>query len=493
VTDEFCIQSATGFRVRHFSLASAPLTSVLLGLLVATSGFAVAADQKPSPNPCNLTAAEAAGMNGDFSTQVHATRDYMATIMRVLRQEKFEELDCIADHVRSNKERFPGGAWKLHVFYVALSKPVPYPQHATNGDWDSLLKPLQAWVTVHPKSVTARVALARAYLIYAYDARGEGHSNTVSDSGWKLFGERTAEGKRILDEASTLPTKCPEWYLDMLLVAQNQGWRASDARAVFDEAFKFEPDYYYNARVLANYLLPKWTGQEGATERFIQEIADRIGGTQGEIFYFQVATAPDLICGCEDDPHLSMERIVRGFEASEKQYGISMINLNLIAFLASNYRDNDAIMADKALTRVGEQWDEETWKKREDFDRIKKWAATWAPAMVKDREVKAEAEANMKTPEGVRYRPAFEKKYRELVQPCAHAQDATGKIEAVINVGANGSVENVAIYGPAGMCVYQKLRALQQTKTPVFPPPPQAPFWVKLDLDWSDLAAVAAK
>jgi hypothetical protein len=67
-----------------------------------------------------------------------------------------------------------------------------------------------------PQSVTARVALARAYLNYAYDARGEGNAGTVSDSGWKLFAERTAEGKRILDEASALPTKCPEWYIAML-------------------------------------------------------------------------------------------------------------------------------------------------------------------------------------------------------------------------------------------------------------------------------------
>jgi len=494
VTNELCIQSATRFRVRHFSLASAVLTSVLLGLLVATSGFAVAADEKSNANPCNLSKEDAAGLNGDFSTDVHAAHNYMGAIARLLKEEKFEKLDCLADRARSNKERFPGGMWKLHTLYGGLYSPIQYPvTHATRDDWNTHLPRLQRWIEARPQSVTARVALAKAYLSYAYEARGEGFAHTVSDSGWKLFGERTAEGKRILDEASTLPAKCPEWYFGMLLVAQNQGWRASDARAVFDEAFRLEPGYYYNARVLANYLLPKWTGQEGATERFTQEIADRIGGSQGDIFYFQVATAPDLICGCEDDPHLSMERIERGFEASEKQYGISMINLNQIAFLASNYRENDPIIVDKTLARIGEQWDEDTWKKREDFDRTKKWAATWGPAMVKDREIKAEAEANMKTPEGVRYRPAFEKKYRELVQPCAHAQDAVGKLEALINVGANGAVENVAIYGSAGMCVYQKLRALQQTKTQVFPPPPQAPYWVKLDLDWSDLAAVAAK
>jgi hypothetical protein len=165
----------------------------------------------------------------------------------------------------------------------------------------------------------------------------------------------------------------------MLMVAQSLGWSAGDARAVFDEAFKFEPDYFYSARVLANYLQPKWAGEAGDTERFIQEIADRIGGDRGDIFYFQVALTPHLICGCEDEPKLSMERIERGFYASEKQYGTSVLTLNKIAFLAANSKDSNSILADKVLTRIGERWDDETWKKKEDFDSTKQWATKWAP------------------------------------------------------------------------------------------------------------------
>jgi hypothetical protein len=56
-----------------------------------------------------------------------------------------------------------------------------------------------------------------------------------------------------------------------------------------------------------------------------------------------------------------MARIERGFEASEKQYGVSMLNLNRMAFLTARTRPGDPIFADKTLTRIGEQWDEETW------------------------------------------------------------------------------------------------------------------------------------
>lgn len=467
---------------------------ILALLLVATSGFALAADQKTNPNSCNLSGQDAAGLNRDFSTDVRAAEEYESAIARMLKEEKFEQLDCLADHARSGKERFPGGTWKLHVLYGGLYSPIQYPvTHATKDDWNNLVLRLQRWVASRPKSITPRVALAWAYLNYAYDARGEGSSDTVSDSGWKLFKERTAEGQRILEEASALPTKCPEWYVAMLLVAQNEGWDAAAARALFDKANKFEPGYYYTARVVANYLLPKWTGERGDTEKFMQEIADSIGGDQGDILYFQVATAPYLICGCGgDDPHLSLARIERGFEASEKRYGVSMVYLNQVAFLACRSTPDDEIFADKIFARIGEQWDEDRWKEKLFFDNAKGLASF----MSKRLATEAAADANMQTPEGLRYRAAFEKPYKEIVQQCVQPGGKdVGKFKSLIDVGAKGTVEDIRIYwrSPASACLYEKLHTLQLEKAMPFPPPPQAPFWVRLDLDWAEFSPVAAK
>jgi hypothetical protein len=489
-----CTKSSTGFLARRVnsSPSTALKSSVLVLVLVVTSGFATAVDQKSSPKPCNISAEDASGLNVNPSTDVHALRDYMVTIGRMLTQEKFEELDCLADRARSGKERFSGGMWKLHVLYGGLYVPVQYPQHATKEDWNSLMPRLQRWVAARPTSVTARVALGWAYLNYAFDARGDGYASTVSGNGWKLFAERTAEAKRILEEARALPTKCPEWYVAMQKVAQNQSWDAADARALFDEANKFEPGYYYYARILANYLLPKWSGEAGGTEKFVQEIADRIGGDQGDILYFQIASANYVICGCGDDPHLSLPRIERGFVASEKQYGVSMLNLNRIAFLTTRFSGGDPIVADKALTRIGDQWDEETWIEKKDFDMAKNFSSFMAKRLA----IETAADANMQIPEGLRYRASFEKAYKELVQQCVRPGGSdVGKFKSLIDVGAKGTVEDMRIYwhSPASACVYEKLRALQQEKATPFPPPPQSPYWVRIDLDWAEFAPVAAR
>jgi hypothetical protein len=485
-----CFNSSTALK----SCAVAVLLLVVMSGMAACHGrlawHDVAARQ--ASNSCGISEDDADGLNGDLSIDVHAAANYAGTIAQMLKEGKFEQLDCLADRARLNKERFPGGMWKLHELYKGLSEPVQYPLHATEVDWDSLLQRLQNWVAAMPNSVTARVALAGAYIGYAGDARGDGAANTVSEGGWKLFRERTADAKRILEEASALPTKCPEWYVVMQQVAQNQDWKEDEKRALFDRATKFEPGYYYYARVRASNLLPKWGGQPGATEKFTQEIADRIGGDQGDILYFQVASSNYVICACEDDPHLSLARIERGFEASEKQYGVSMLNLNRIAFLTARTRPDDELFASKALTRIGDQWDEETWTVEKDFELAKNYATFMAQRLT----IQAAADANMKTPEGLRYQATFEKPYRELARQCVRPEGGdVGRFVALTNVGAQGTVEDIRISGndPAASCLYEKLRALQQAKTPAFPPPPQAPYWVRLDLDWADFARVASR
>jgi hypothetical protein len=473
---------------------------ILMLSALAWSGLSSAAEQNVNSNPCSISETDAAGLNGDLSVDIHALHDFMKTTARILKEEKFVELDCLADRARSGKERLPGGLWKVHLLYLGLRQPVPYPVHATQEDWTDLLQRLQRWVKARPESITPRVALALAYLEYASDARGTGYASTVSQSGWKLFEERTAEAKRILTEASKLASKCPEWYVAMQMVSLNQSWPVTEARALFEKANKFEPEYYIYARDLASYLLPKWSGEPGDTEKFVQEIADRIGGDKGDILYFQVAAANYVICGCNDNPQLSWDRIKRGFEASEKHYGVSMENLNRIAYLASYFGERDPVYADRVLTRIGDQWDAETWESKEDFEKIKKWVSAVAPIAAQVRMIEATAEANEQTAEGARYKAVFEKTYRELLQQCVRTDGGSvtqweGKFKTLANLGAKGTVEEFGIQsmGPVVMCLNKKLRTFQQEKATPFPPPPQAPYWIELYLDWAEFAPLAAK
>jgi Domain of unknown function (DUF4034) len=474
--------------------------TILMLFIFACTEFGSAAEKNANSNPCNISESDATGLNGDLRVDMDALHNLEDTAARMLKEGKFAELDCLADNARSERERLPGGLWKIQLLYQGLRQPVSRPMHATQEDRTYLLQRLQEWVKTRPESITARIALALAYLDYANDARGSGYANTVSESGWKLFAERTAEAKRILDEASKLASKCPEWYVAMQMVSINQGWSVTEARALFEEAYRFEPEYYIYSRDLASYLLPKWFGEAGDTEKFVQEVADRTGGDKGDILYFQVAAANYVICGCKNNPQLSWDRIKLGFEASEKRFGVSMLNLNRIAYLASYFGERDPVYADKIFVRIGEQWDEETWGSKETFESMRKWVSAVAPAAAQERAMEEAAEANERTPEGARYKAAFEKTYRELLQNCVvtdggNVTEWEGKFKAVTVLAANGGIEKFGIQsmGPVVTCLAKKLYSFEQEKATPFPPPPQGSYWVELKLDWVEFAPFAAK
>ncbi len=258
----------------------------------------------------------------------------------------------------------------MNVFYWAIAEPEG---HATEEDWNAHLKILNRWVAAKPQSVTARVALANAYTSYAWNARGSDSSNTVTESGWKLFGQRIGKAKQVLEQASRLKAKCPEWYVVMQTVALAEDWDLTRATALLDQAVLFEPDYYYYYRDHANYLKPQWNGADGDAETFAEQVSDRVGGVKGDILYFQIAT--ELICHCSVETNLklmSWPRIQKGVAELEKQNGPSATNLNLLAYMA--IKENDSVVAHKLFSRIEDNWDQETWRTKRYFDYCKGWA-----------------------------------------------------------------------------------------------------------------------
>src|SRR5579864_3204401 len=128
------ILTKTLSRLIHGNFSSFPaLRAVLFIVVLALANqLAVAADQKINSNPCKLDYTEVAGLNEDLSTDVLAVKKYASTIAQMLQREEFAKIDCVADQVRSSKERFSGGTWKIHELYGGLNEPVQYPViHAT--------------------------------------------------------------------------------------------------------------------------------------------------------------------------------------------------------------------------------------------------------------------------------------------------------------------------------------------------------------------------
>ena len=221
--------------------------------------------------------------------------------------------------------------------------------------------------------MTARIALAEAYRLLGWKARGGGFADTVSETGWQQFNNMSEKAFKTLAEADALPAKCPHWYFVMLELVRDQGLSPDQTRKLFERAIAFEPAYYHYYREYAYNLLPKWNGKPGDVEKFADESYHRIGGPQGAFVYFEIATV--LYCGCSDGqakPTLSWPVIQEGFAEIESNYGGTTLKLNRFAMLAFLYRDRD--VARRVLERLNEQWDPTVWRKLDTFNSARMWA-----------------------------------------------------------------------------------------------------------------------
>lgn len=423
--------------------------------LFAHGPRSLAEDAVPKAVACGFT-----DPSLDDTSDIQGVIDYKVAIRQLLAEQKFAELDCIADATRASKSQFAGGRWKLNVLYWAGKEPQG---HATEEDWAAHLKTLRRWVSVRPKSITALVTLADAYTAYAWNARGTDYGDTVTRSGWKLFHERIEKARTILEEASHLKAKCPHWYVVMQLVALAENWDLVRETALLAQAVAFEPDYYYYYRGHANYLKPQWNGAEGDAERFAAQAADAVGGPKGDILYFQIAT--ELICRCGSEPDLklmSWPRIRTGVIELEKQNGVSLVNLNLLAYMAT--RETDMVVARNTFLRIGDDWDQEMWRTRKYFDSSKAWAGK---------------QSEYQDAPSTRIIAQAREKFAPAILQCAQA--AAGDMTSfvlVLQLRKEGIVNSVMSIPQTrvGSC-------LTNLTGEALSPPPYAPFMFKIDVD----------
>jgi hypothetical protein len=409
----------------------------------------------------------------------------------LLLQENFDALDCIANEARSEKTRLSGGIWKLHTIYAAVERPEG---HLTEADWEEHLSHLDKWAAARPDSITARVALAGAYVSYAWDARGEGYSNTVTDSGWNLFNQRLSKARSILADAWNLSPRCPEWFVVLQDIAQGQGWDAGQEMSLLQQAISFEPEYYYYYRMHARFVLPQWYGARGDAAKFAEDSADHIGGKKGDILYFQIAV--NLVCTCEDPEVLRMswERIQRGFAALTENSGASPYNLNPFALMATRF--HDPVAANEAIKQIGNNWDPDVWGSEKYFEQTKEWATNVGPLEEHSRAVMREAEANEKEPAGATYKSRVEARFSQLIQTCLEAPNADAtKFVFMLMVAKGGAPQNGWFPITTGMteCIMKQLITAQVKKDAIFPAPPKDSYWLRLEMDPASVKVAAAK
>ena len=72
----------------------------------------------------------------------------------LIETKDYDHLDALAAKLRSSKESYAIGFWKLGNIYEGLS----VSDDAPDSEWDNRITILKDWITAKPDSITARIA-----------------------------------------------------------------------------------------------------------------------------------------------------------------------------------------------------------------------------------------------------------------------------------------------------------------------------------------------
>lgn len=105
----------------------------------------------------------------------------------------------------------------------------------------------------------------------AWNARGSGYADSVTEKGWDTFARHLAEAERVLERSWDLDPTLESTAVEMMRVELGQGKGRNRMELWFSRAMKLNPANYEAARAKVWYLQPKWHGADGDAISFGRE------------------------------------------------------------------------------------------------------------------------------------------------------------------------------------------------------------------------------
>ena len=299
--------------------------------------------------------------------EIHAFR---VEVRRDYNSRHFDELEARAKDLCASKATFDNGSWKIVQFYGSFACRDEEPESM----WQLHDTIHQAWIAARPQSITARVAYAEFLADYAWKARGSSFADGVTEAGWKLFGDRLASARVLIENARTLPEKDPCLWMAALRVALGEGWPKLDYDELVAEAKAFAPTFWGYDATRAYSLLPRWHGQPGDWEDYAAQAAARPDGLGSETYARIVMNLRGYYENVFRETKASWPKTREGLARMREKYPRSFDVVNESAMLAT--MAGDQALAKEMFDRLGDTYLASVWRKPERFAHFRHWAET---------------------------------------------------------------------------------------------------------------------
>lgn len=322
-----------------------------------------------------------------FAGELEERAEHRQRFSALFMQEKFDQLDRIADEFRTTGSRSSSGLWKLTLFYAGAASVEK--QEPDEKYWSDIESKALKWVRLHPESPAPYNVYAGFLIHHGWAYRGEGLASQVNEENWKPFYEKIREAKSYLLKNKQVAGKDPRWYELMLIIARAEGWERSRFDQLVAEAVSKHPYFYQIYFAALDYLVPKWSGSKEDVEAFANFAVEKTKekesmGMYARVYWYASQTyySQDLL---ESD--LDWKKMKRGIDDVLSRYP-DQWNINNFAFFA-------CISGDKRKTRellgrivappIDHAWGNVAFHY---YDRCKAWTESSARLIYTDAELR---------------------------------------------------------------------------------------------------------
>lgn len=199
-----------------------------------------------------------------WSRMRHTNQDHRRAIaqetLRTAFDQPTEELHALAVRLAADEDRLPDNSRKLDLFHDAFRNYSRWNRQDPERWYDRLTERLVAWREAYPDSPHPSIALAGLYVDQAWHARGGGFADSVTDQGWRKFGEHLQKAVEVLEAAPESVLDEPVYYGLVMDIGLAQGFEREDMEDFFWSSRTVAPDHYEVYRAMSFYLAPRWYG-----------------------------------------------------------------------------------------------------------------------------------------------------------------------------------------------------------------------------------------
>lgn len=259
----------------------------------------------------------------------------------------FDELSKQFAETRVRQQVLSTGELELEVLYDAAVRTA----FEGKGEVNDRLEFLQRWAKEKPEDATPLIIAAKLYILWGWEARGSGFAGTVSEDGFRLFGERLRSALTQARAAEKLQPADAELYRVLVDLAKGLAGKREHVDRWAETGRKIQPNYFPLYDSVSEYLLPRWHGEPGDIEKFAEQISTAIGGDDGQEAYARIALQTNMY----DSTMLftsdyDSRKIAAGAAVMERRYPQAETLVNFLALIA--WKEQNLPLARKHLEQL---------------------------------------------------------------------------------------------------------------------------------------------